>query len=50
MPLISGMIPVIEPQKTERSGGRVGDQKIVVAGSRENRLKQNAVVRRVIND
>jgi hypothetical protein len=44
------MLPVIKPQKTKRSGGRVGNQEIVVAGSREDRLKQDAVVCRVIND
>ena len=41
---------VIEPQQTECGGGRVGDQEIVVAGSRKDRLKQEAVVRRIIND
>ena len=44
------MFPVIEPQQTECGGGRVGDQKIVVAGSRQDRLKQEAVIRRIIND
>ena len=33
------VLPVIKPNHTECGGGRVGDQEIVVAGSREDRLK-----------
>ena len=44
------MLPVIEPQQTECGGSRIRDQKIVIAGSREDRLNQEAVVRRIIND
>jgi hypothetical protein len=44
------MLPVIEPQQTECGGSRIRDQEMVVAGSRKDRLKQEAVVRRIIND
>ena len=44
------VLSVIEPQQTECGGGRVGDQEMVVAGSREHRLNQEAVVCRIIND
>jgi hypothetical protein len=44
------MLTVIEPKQTECGGRRVGDQKIVIAGSRQDRLNQETVVHRIIND
>ena len=44
------VLSVIEPQQAECGGGRAGDKDLVVAGSRKDRLKQEAVIRRIVND
>ena len=44
------VLVAVESEQMECIGGRVSRQDMIVVGSRENRLNQEAVIRRVVND